>query len=80
MILPYATIIDHTSEPSLKDILTRDDLKPWDRYELDNVKVIPLGEMAASICYEVEAARGKEIYEAVSAQVVSAMCCANQMC
>ncbi|KAL9057020.1 MAG: hypothetical protein Q9162_002568 [Coniocarpon cinnabarinum] len=63
--MPYATIIDSNSKPSLKDILSRDDMKPWDRYELDNVKVIPLGDKAASICYEVEASRGKEVYEAM---------------
>ena len=65
MIMPYATILDHKSKPSLNDILGRDDMKPWDRYELDNVKTIPLGDKAASICYEVEASRGKEVYEAM---------------
>ena len=65
MIMPFATIIDSKSKPSLHDILHRDDMKPWDRYELDNVKVTPLGNEAASISYEVEASRGKEIYEAM---------------
>ena len=29
MIMPYATIIDAKSDPSLQDILGRDDMKPW---------------------------------------------------
>ena len=65
MIMPYASILDSKSKPKLADILQRDDMKPWDRYELDKVKVIPLGKEAASICYEVEASRGKQVYEAM---------------
>lgn len=65
MILPYASILDSNSKPSLPDILHSDHMKPWDRYELDNVKVIPLSSNAASICYEVEASRGKHVYDAM---------------
>ena len=67
MIMPYATILDKASKPSLSEILHSDNMKPWDRYEMDNIKVIPLGSSAASICYEVEASRGKQVYEAMYA-------------
>lgn len=65
MIFPGATIFDQSSDPSLSDILTRADMKPWIRYEMDNVRVVQLGENAATICYEVEANREEENYEAM---------------
>lgn len=65
MIFPGATIFDANSDPPLLDILQRPDMKPWASYEMDSVRVVQLGENAATICYEVEANRGDETYEAL---------------
>lgn len=65
MIFPGATILDAESQPSLREILDRSDMKPWTEYKMENVHVLRLGDEAASISYEVEARRKKERYDAM---------------
>lgn len=69
MIFPGASIFDHASKPTLREILNRPDVKPWSRYEMDEVRVVRLGPDAAMICYSVEAYRDETAYEALITSV-----------
>ena len=69
MIFPGASIIDDRSKPSLREILERPDMKPWSRYEMDDVRVVKLGKEAASISYSVEAERDGALYQAFISSV-----------
>ena len=69
MLFPGASIFDRNSKPSLHEILTRSDMKPWSKYEMDDVRVVPLGPGVAMICYSVEAFRGDQAYEALITSV-----------
>ncbi len=65
MIFPGGAIFDASSTPSLNDILTRQDMKPWTQYKISDVHVLNLGQEAASISYSVEAWRHDTAYEAL---------------
>lgn len=57
MLFPLGLKVTHTSEPSLRDILTSEAFIPWETYDLSDVNVLVLGKHSAAICYRVEATR-----------------------
>ena len=69
MMFPGGTIFDACSEPTLKDLLGRKDMKPWIHYKMSDIRVLPLGSEAAAICYSVVAHREDLEYEALISSV-----------
>lgn len=68
MIFPGASIFDNASKPTLREILNQP-VKPWARYEMDDVRVVRLGPDVAMICYSVEAFRDETAYEALTTSI-----------
>lgn len=70
MIFPGAPdLVSATSSPPLHDILTKQEMKPWESYRMKDVHVIPLGAEAAIISYKVRAERDDAEYRAMVSSV-----------
>jgi hypothetical protein len=66
MIFPGNILLTSTSTPSVFDMLSDENFKPWKSYTLSHDEVIPLGDGGALIYYRVEALReGQEPFRAI---------------